>query len=326
VFALDAEAGLLRFGDGVHGRRPAADAGLSADYDYSVGAAGNVGAGAIRGGPTLPPGFTAANPVRTWGGADAESVGDGERQVSRYLQHRERLVSAEDFATIARRAPGADVARVDVLAAYDPFLAPNEPGDAPGAVTVVVVPSRDQRSPDAPSPDRFTLEALRAHLDPRRLVTTELFLRGPDYVPIWISVGIDVTPGSSIAEVRTHVTAALRQILSPLPSAAQPGGGDAFTPPYPHADGGWPLRTAVSVAELTAYVTRVAGVRLVNGLRLAKGVEAERDRIELSGLELPRIAGCVVGPGATPLADLRGATPAVGPPKSVPVPVLPEAC
>jgi hypothetical protein len=286
-----------------------------------------VGPGAIRGGPTLPPGFTAGNPVRTWGGANAESVSDGERQVSRYLQHRDRLVSAEDFGTIARRAPGADLARVDVLAAYDPALAPSLPGDAPGAVTLMVVPSRDRRSPDAPSPDRFALEALRAHLDPRRLVTTELLLRGPDYVPIWISVGIDVTPGASIAEVRTHVTAALRQILSPLPVAAQPGGGDARTPPYPHADGGWPLRTAVSVAELAAYVTRVEGVRLVNEVVLARGADAARDSVELNGLELPRIAGCAVGPGsAVPLGDLRGATPATGPANAVPVPVLPEAC
>jgi len=38
-------------------------------------------------------GFTVSNPVQTWGGADAENVQSGEKQVKRFLQHRDRLVS-----------------------------------------------------------------------------------------------------------------------------------------------------------------------------------------------------------------------------------------
>ena len=40
VFALDAESGELRFGDGMRGKRPPAGATLRADYDYGVGARG----------------------------------------------------------------------------------------------------------------------------------------------------------------------------------------------------------------------------------------------------------------------------------------------
>jgi predicted phage baseplate assembly protein len=328
VFALDAEAGRLTFGDGLHGRRPGPGDRMRVDYDFAVGQAGNVGAGVITGGPTLPPGFTAKNPVRTWGGADAESAQDGARQVSRYLQHRDRLVSSDDFATIALRAPGTDLARADVLAAYDPQLAPNIPGDAPGAVTLMVVPRRDPATPDSPSPDRFTLDAVCAYLEPRRLVTTELFLRGPEYVPLWVSVGIDVLGGLSIAEVRARVITELRQVLSPLPLDAQPEQRPGSVPPtYPHTGTGWPLRTAVSVAELSAYVTRVDGVHLVNGMLLAAGSASARDRVDLTGLQLPRIAGISVTPGDPAALDVvRGVTPTTGQPGTLPIPVFVEGC
>jgi hypothetical protein len=167
-----------------------------------------------------------------------------------------------------------------------------------------------------------------AYLEPRRLVTTELFLRGPEYVPVWISVGIDVLGGLSIAEVRARVTAELRRVLSPLPLDAQPEQlpGSAL-PTYPHAATGWPLRTAVSVAELSAYVTRVDGVHLVNEILLAPGSEDARDRVDLTGLQLPRIAGVSVTSGdAAALNAVRGLTPTTGPRGTLPVPVFAEGC
>src|SRR5262249_36582538 len=45
VFALNAEAGEIRFGDGARGARPPRGAILRADYDYGLGRAGNVRAG-----------------------------------------------------------------------------------------------------------------------------------------------------------------------------------------------------------------------------------------------------------------------------------------
>ena len=188
VFQLDAESGRLVFGDGLRGRRPPFRAVLRADYEYTLGVEGNVGIGAINSGPTLPPGFAVRNEVPTWGGADAETVDDGEKQVTRYLQHRDRLVTAGDFETIVRRAPGVEIGRVDVIPAFQPALAPNEPGDAPGAVTVMVIPRHDPLQPDAPRPDRLFLNSICAYLDPRRLVTTELHLRGPR-VPRHLDLG-----------------------------------------------------------------------------------------------------------------------------------------
>ena len=330
VFALDAEAGLLRFGDGTHGRRPPTGATLRATYDFSVGGAGNVAAGAIKSGPALPPGFGVSNPVRTWGGSDAETVAAGEKQVARYLQHRDRLVNTEDFLTITRRTPGVEIGRVEVLAAYDPSLR----GTAPGAVTLMVIPRNDARDPAAPSPDRFFLDSICRYLDPRRIVTTELFLRGPEYVGLWLSVGIDAVPGESIATVRERVKAQLLRVLSPLPLDVQPPpppGADLAPDPssYPHSATGWPLQTAVAKAELTAFATRVPGVRVVRDVLLASGADSDTGQVEMEDLQLPRVAGIsvVVGGDPTPLDQIRGSAPdAAAPTGSVPVPSIPEAC
>ena len=337
VFALDAASGELRFGDGTHGKRPPAGAVLRADYDYGMGAAGNVGAGSIQTSPALPAGLKVANPVRTWGGADAETVATGEKQITRYLQHRDRLVNANDFATIALRTPGVDIGRVDVLPAFNPAISQNEPGDAPGAVTLMVIPSYDPKHADTPEPDQLFLDTICNYLNPRRLITTEVFLRGPDYQPIWISVGINVVAGVAPPEVREAVKQALLQFLSPLPADpnAQLDAQAALltTPQYAAMQQGWPLRKAVSDRELMAVASRVHGVLLVNDVKLAAGLGAAVASVPMTALMLPRVAGISVALGdPVSLDELRGqsattgGTGGTGGTRIVPVPVIPEEC
>ena len=100
-------------------------------------------------------------------------------------------MSAEDFEPIVRRTPGVDVGRVDVIPAWNPELAPSAPGLAAGAVTLMLIPRVDTAHPGAPQPDQPFLDAVCSYIDSRRLVTTEIFLRGPVYKPIWMSVGAD---------------------------------------------------------------------------------------------------------------------------------------
>jgi hypothetical protein len=258
-------------------------------------------------------------------------VSEGEKQIARHLQHRDRLVTAADFEAIALRTPGVEIGRVDVLPAYNPELS-NEPGDAPGAVTLMLIPRTDPLQPDAPRPDRFFLNAVCDYLDPRRLITTELILRGPTYQPIFVSVGIAVVAGMSVAEVRHAVDRALRDFLSPLP----PGGVQALedlttvvrAPQVAERRKGWPLRKSVVALELQAVVNRVEGVLLVNNLLLASGTGTARSSVAMRGLELPRVAGISVSVGdALDLDRVRGQRPettAASP--FVPVPVVPEEC
>jgi hypothetical protein len=331
VFVVDAEAGQIKFGDGFRGKRPPAGAKLRVSYDYGVGSAGNVGAGSISSSPALPAGIKVTNPVRTWNGTEAETVTQGEKQIARYLQHRDRLVNAADFETITMRTPGVDIGRVDVIPAFNPELTPNAAGDAPGAVTLMLIPRTDPRQPDAPVPDDVFLNTICRYLDPRRLVTTELFLKGPAYKGIWISVGINVVAGVATAIVREAVKQALLDFLAPLSKSAGTIGDSLTsltTPSYASTQKGWPLCKSVTARELLAVASRVSGVLLVNDVFIAEGDKPKADQISISGLELPRVLGISVTIGdPMDLDQLRGQTTVdTTVPQVVPVPVIPEEC
>ncbi|APR76890.1 Hypothetical protein A7982_02237 [Minicystis rosea] len=329
VFQLDAEAGAIRFGDGLRGARPRRGSAIAVDYDYGVGRAGNVGEGSIKTGPSLPAGVKVTNPIPTWGGADAESARDGERNVARWLQHRDRLVTAADFEDVTLRAPGVSVARVDVLPAFHPDLSLDAPGDAPGTVTLMVVPRYDPNNPETPEADLRFLQAIADWIEPRRLVTTEVLLRGPTYRPIFVSLGVKlVTTGAGVADVIKAVEKAVRRFLSPLPdlSAASDARAALLTPGYAQQKRGWPLRQAVYPLEIAAAANRVEGVAWVNEVRLSDGGEAEDQPIAMKKLELPRLARLAVSIGtARPIKELFGDKPAVTK-QIVPVPILPEEC
>src|SRR5439155_15202094 len=142
------------------------------------------------------------------------------------LRHRNRAVSREDFDDIVRRTPGIDLGRVDILPMFHPEMGTL----APGVVTVLVVPN-DRRHPEGPVPDQFFLRAVCEYLEPRRVLTSEVHVRGPEYVPVSVSVGVDVLAGKDLAVVREAVKAAVRSFLSPLE-----GGADGT---------GWPLEKPV---------------------------------------------------------------------------------
>lgn len=352
VFTLNRESGEIRFGDGMRGRRPPFGAVIKASYDYGVGREGNVGAGSINSSPALPAGFKVNNPVATWGGTEAETVTDGEKQIARYLQHRDRLVSTADFEAITLRTPGVNVGRVEVLPAFNPQLAPNIAGDAPGSVTLLVIPKYDAAHPDSPEPDRHFLDAVCSYIDSRRLVTTEVFLRGPQYKPIWISIGIDVVPGWSVAEVRQAVKTELMRFLSPLPanrsSQLENQAAFIFAPQSAGMERGWPLGKAVSPLELLAVASRVAGVLKINKVYVADATMAPaKDTtspdapacsdlpVSLTGLQLPRVMILHVAVGeAVSVNQLRGDEELAGAPGvtaatapvMLPVPVVPNEC
>lgn len=329
VFAVDAAAGTVRFGDGLRGRRPAAGTKVIARYHTCTGSQGNLPKDSIKSGPDLPVDIKPTNPIATWGGSDRESVETGSRRVSSWMRHRDRLVTAEDFAEIARSTPGVDLARIDVVPAWHPDLATSLPGDVPGTVTLMVVPRADAANPGRPTPDATMLEAICRHLDPRRLVTTEIVVQGPKYVGIRLSLGITVAGGFSAPDVRDRLERRLRRYLSPVREAATADGGPKVM------ESGWPLRKEVNALEILVEAAREDGVLRIDQLLLGSLDSAKhQDGIRLEGLELPWISAIsvMVGP-ALPLSMLDGKTaPEVETEsggvvsRQVPVPVVAETC
>lgn len=326
VFVLDPEAGEIRFGDGLRGMRPPQGRRVRLSYAYGGGIEGRLAIGQLNKGPALPGGIKVENPVPTWGASQGESVAAGQRNIANYVRHRDRLVTTEDFEDIARRTPGIDIGRVEVLSLFHPdkFDATNPTERFPGVVTVMVIPQQSIEAPDPPVPDRLFLEAVCRWLDPRRLVTTELHIRGPAYVPVWVSVAVTTMPGEVRSLVHKRVRAAIREYLSPLVGGT----------PLPDEDGesvgtGWPLGMEVRRQDLEAVAVRVDGVRYVTGISL--GVAGPGGTIQdvaerkLTGLELPWLSDVAVGDTLEPL-DVFSGTAQPGPAGRVPAPVIPKKC
>ncbi|MCK6546763.1 putative baseplate assembly protein [Myxococcota bacterium] len=315
VFTIDRASGEVRFGNGLHGARPPRGAVVVARYDFGGGIAGNVGIEAISSGARLPSGVRVSNPIPTWGGTEPESQREAERRIPATLRHRDRLVTTSDFLELVRATPGISVGRVEILPLFHPDLPELR---SEGVVTIVAIPTTDRAQPEAPRPDRPFLDAICRHLEPRRLVTTELHVLGPVYVPIWVSVGVSLVPGRDTTEVTTAVSAAIRRFLSPLE------GG--FADPATGRGAGWPLGRGVDRAELAAVAARVDGVAKVTGIVLATGASVDPQTIDLFGRELPQLAAVEARVGDPMTIDeLRGQRPSE-PVQRRPVPVLPEAC
>jgi len=331
VFTLERTTGGLTFGNGLSGMRPSRGSGIRASYASGGGLQGKVAIGGISRSTALPGGFTVTNPVPTWGAGDGESAADGESAVTRWLRHRDRLVTADDFRDITRRTPGVDLGRVEVLPLFNPDQDDDQAQNWPGMVTVLVIPRSDPLRPQAPSPDRQFLGAVCGWLDPRRLVTTEVHVRGPVYRPIQVSVGIVTLPGQVPSTVEQAVTRAVRTFLSPLtgglpPTAAEDDG--LIAPPA--AGTGWPLGVDVRPQDIEAIATRVAGVRYVDSVLIAMtddngSVVSPVDSVPITGLRLPAATVTVTSGAALDPAVLSGGSQQV-PATQVPVPVVPDTC
>lgn len=300
VFTLDPASGEIRFGNGLRGARPRER--IQASYTYGGGRAGNVDVGALNKAPTLQPGLTVRNPVPTWGGLDAETPEEAERQVISYLRHQDRLVTAEDFGDILRRVPGVAIGRVEVLPLYHPYL-PDVL--CPGVVTILALPgAMSEEAP--PVAEGHFLKLISEYLESRRLITTELFVKGPIYRPLQVSVGVELAPGQSSAPVREAIVQGLRRFLSPL------GGG---------RDGrGWPLNQWVRSRELWTEVSRIPGVAYVREVYLGDENGVTLDEVPITGLELPWLQRVDVQQGdPTPLTRVSAPPPSRSRPKLLPV-------
>lgn len=344
VYLLDPEAGTVQFGDGLRGLRPPQGRVIAADYEYGGGPEGKVAIGAINQAPQLPGGYKVENPVPTWGAAAGETVADGERNIARTIRHRDRLVTAADFRDITRRTPGVEIGRVEVLPLFNPkgFNPLTTNPSFPGAVTVLVVPKHSLDAPQPPRPDRLFLDRVCAWLNPRRLLTTEVHVRGPEYVLLGATVGIVTLPGYLREAVFQEVKTALKTYLSPLVGGL-PGGQADEEAPEPAAGtanvcnplgSGWTLGMEVRVQDLAAVAVRVPGVRYVTGINLGvqeAGLTALRpvETQRIAGIQLPWLTNVDVREGEpADLGIFTGQGPDAAPVEAnrVPVPVVAKKC
>ncbi len=261
--ALHYSSGELITGDGENGAVPVANAinpdanVVVREYRFGGGSLGNVAAKAINNLLTPIVGLDAgatSNLFAAAGGADEESLVAAKKRAARSLRARDRAVTAEDFELLAQAA--GNVARAKAL----PLTHPQFPGvRVPGAVSVIVVPGR--RHPVVPAigtppprPSDGLLRMVCDHLEQRRLLTTEVYVLAPIYLPLEVQLQVVISDEADSRQVKEEVELALRTYFDPLL------GGDTGT--------GWPFGGAVRYSKVVQRVFRVVGVDSVPDLRL----------------------------------------------------------
>lgn len=328
AYELDAEAGTLRFGDGVRGRVPEAQMRIRlASGRFGGGQAGNLPAGslsecsALRIDKQPAPALKVGQPLALTGGADAETLALAEKRIPAQLRHGDRAVTEEDYRRLSLAAPGVDVARVEVLARFKPR---DRRFDVPGVVSVMALPAAPLAPAPNPRPDRPFIERLHQYLSLRVPLATELYVIGCEYVAVGLAVAVALRDGYARDTVLLEVREALRRLLWPL----APGGMDQT---------GWPLGRPVRSRELEVEVARVAGVDEVNGLQLFQQVDGDWQRLPsvaadgaqiltLQPWQLPELLSVIAVEGPDVPTDLRALPNPFAAANAVAVPVIPELC
>jgi predicted phage baseplate assembly protein len=286
---FDAGTGVLRFGDGQHGRVPVAGSLAVVRTHTTLGTTGTPVPGAtwrldagnpvttallagqvdvtVQAAAPLP--ARAGDDLETGEGRAADQVWAHERlielapevsepsldQVGRAAalsrSRPDRAATELDFERLALDVPGTGVVRARAWAGLDPSL----PGfSAPGSVTVVVVPGLPA---SRPQPTQALLTEVRRYLCPRRTLGTRLIVTGPDYVEVTVRATIDPERGVDTLRVQSDAVERLAEFLHPLT------GGPRRT--------GWPFGRDVYQADVLRELDLVDGVDHVVQIELIAG-------------------------------------------------------
>ena len=277
-YVLNSGTGEVLFGDGVHGKAPAAGANnvKAAPYRFGGGTRGNLGAGTItklRSSHAYVDSVT--NPEAATGGGDEEALEDAiERGPTEQLKTRNRAVTAEDFETLTLESH-TGIARAKTLPLFDPVQPTVE---VPGVVTVIAMP----RGGGALS--QALRDAIRAYLDERRLVTARVYVNAPDYVEVAVQASVAKTSEANADDVRDRVEGTLAEFLDPE------YGGDAeraarYVEGLSQERGaGWAFGRAVYLSELYEVMERVRSIDHVEAITSpSAAVPLERDQLPVSG-------------------------------------------
>ena len=273
-FVLNRTTGDVRFGDGEHGRIPVGNAAnvdsniVARTYRYGGGKKGNVAAATLT---NLSGGIAGidANKITNLrpavGGRDEETLNEAKDRAPQALKNKCRAVTIDDFTALAQESPG--VKRAMAL----PLGHPGFPGvQVPGAVTVIVVPDSDVRKP---MPSEGLIRTVCAYLDPRRLLTTELYVVPPTYHEVRVRTEIIVLDNADLAEVKHDVENNLLAYFHPLT-----GGEDGS---------GWEFGGDIFFSLVYRHILAVPGVKRVDELL-----------IEFDGEQQPFCQDVPLEPGA----------------------------
>jgi hypothetical protein len=229
----------LRFGDGVHGRRPTPGSHLTVTYRVGGGRAGNLGADTIR--RVVAESRLAAvvhavrNPMPAYGGMDPEPLEHVRLAAPQAFRTQERAVTEDDYAAVAQRHP--EVQRAVATSRWT----------GSWHTIFVTIDRRGGRPVDA----AFADELVR-FIDPYRMAGYDLAVDGPRFVPLDIALTVCVDAGHARGNVRNA-------LLERFSAGYVAGGGRGFFHPDNFTFG-----QPVYLSQVVAAAMQVPGVRWVD--------------------------------------------------------------
>ena len=195
--------------------------------------------------------LVACNVVPAVGGADSESIVSARQRAASRLKRLDRAVTRKDYEEIARTTPGVAIQRAHAAVGYHPCF-PCMP--VLGAVTVFIVPYAPRDEVDeawvenafvpAPLPDPGAFSAVQARLESARLVSSEVFVRGPHYRPIAVVAEVEADSLDPVT-LKQRIKKGLTMFFDPLV------GGDEGL--------GWPFGEPVRPSALLREIQKVLG-------------------------------------------------------------------
>ncbi len=289
-YSIDRAAGLVRFGDGVHGRIPPAGTDNIRAFTYRTGGGtpGNVEPGQISTLATSVEGVEAVfNPTAAGGGADKTDTKAMLTIGPRRISNRNRAVSPEDFEELAYEA-SRQVAKARCLAATNLERAgvgrpdPCDPAqrheahDARGWVSLIIVPTSHDPLPCPSIELRHTVhDYLTARAPSLVAAADRIVVRPPDYVVVTITADLFVLSLDKASAVEKLAIDALTKFTHPL------DGG-------PEGDG-WEFGRPIRRSDVFAVLERIQDMVRVQELKFVVGTTSYTDGVDVEPNQL--IAG-----------------------------------
>lgn len=269
-FLLDSTRGVVRFGDGKRGRVPSRGALVLAVYRSTRAQDGNLAARTITEladslhNRAVLENFYAArdrlasiiNPMAASSGAPAETTDELIARATELMSTTTRAVTLEDYEELAKKTPGARLARAAARANLHPSFPCFQ---APGIITLIILPDMPVARP---MPSKGLLRLVAAYLHYRRIIGTRLEVVAPSYLEVSVSATVKAHEGMSMASLQRRIVEALNDFINPLT-----GGPDRT---------GWPFGRDVYRSEVMQVIDEVVGVDYVISLDLiAEGCEPQ---------------------------------------------------
>jgi hypothetical protein len=289
-YTLDRATGELQFGSLINGMIPPAGDDNIMAFSYQSGGRvqGNVKAGEIK---TLKSAMAGvdkvSNPVAADGGADTATVDQMLEIGPAMISHRNRAVTAEDFEWLAKEA-SRKVVKVRCLPNTN-----NKKHTEIGWVTVIIVPDSLE---DQPKPSLELKRKVQKHLEAccaNTLTSGEhIYVDGPSYVEIGVSVEVFVTSIDVVSEVEREVRKKLNAFFHPLT-----GGPEGK---------GWDFGRDVAASDIYVLLEEIEGVDHVENLKFTYGTckpprksqSAEPPEIVNTGEDIVKVKrDCLVATG-----------------------------